>query len=218
MALVFHDVQLEETFAGEFALETVGVSWKLNLIMAVVWMIRLLVGFRQCTPQTSLICSVVALLCASMSSLHQCCSVMSWYRVGWGIKEKGKAQFLLCDLAHCMALVLLVRGTKMSWPAIFDPALVFALHGWAIPFAGCRLIADIHMHVLNMFVLILLTIENAAHKSVVPSWPSMTMLVLVASILPLLVNIRFEAVCRKRFLLRRRQQRQSLGQFWSLFV
>lgn len=70
--------------------------------------------------------------------------MLSWYRVGWGQHELGKAQLILCDLIACMVIVLLAR-THVAFPVVFGPFLVFAVHGWAIPFAGCCLVADIYL-------------------------------------------------------------------------
>ena len=211
--LTFPDAEAEREFALHLTLQTLGVSWKLNVVMAMVWMLRLLITSSRCMPQAALGCTMVSLMCASMSSIHQCCAVMSWYRVGWGTRERGKSAFLLSDLTACMVLVILTRG-RVNFPIVFQPALVFTLHGWAILFAGCRLIADIYLHILNLMVLILLSAEQAMHHNFDISWLSLTVLLLMASIFPLLANIRFEARCRKAFLARRARS-DMLGDFWS---
>ena len=211
--LTFPDAEAEKDFALHLTMQTLGVSWKLNVVMAVVWMLRLLITSRRCTPQAALGCTVVGLMCASMSSIHQCCAVMSWYRVGWGTRERGKSAFLLSDLTACMVLVILTRG-RVDFPIVFQPALVFTLHGWAILFAGCRLVADVYLHILNLMVLILLSVEQAMHQTFGLSWLSFIILLLIASIFPLLANIQFEARCRKAFLARHARS-DMLGDFWS---
>ena len=171
MGLTFPNPRTEVQFAKQFALKTSGIAWRWNLIMAFIWMLRLklAVSFHKCCPQFSIICSLVGTLCVCMGCAHQCTAMLSWYRVGWGQHERGKAQFTLCDLTACMVIVLLAR-THVAFPVVFDPWLMFAVHGWAIPFASCHLVADIYLHLLNMLVLLLLLIEEAVSTGVAFSW------------------------------------------------
>lgn len=138
--------------------------------------------------------------------------MLSWYRVGWGQHEKGKAQLIVCDLTACMVIVLLAR-TRVAFPLVFSPFLVFAVHGWAIPFASCRLVSDIYLHLLNMLVLLLLMIEQAVSTGVALSWIHALTCLTMASILPALANLLFEARCRAAFM-RSRGQLHLLGTFW----
>ena len=180
--------------------------------MAFIWMLRLAVSFHKCYPQGSVKCSLVGTLCACMGCAHQSTAMLSWYRVGWGQHEKGKAQLIMCDLTACMVIVLLAR-THVAFPVVFSPLLVFAVHGWAIPFASCRLVSDIYLHLLNMLVLLLLMIEKAVSTGVAFSWLHALTCLTLASILPAVANLLFEARCRAAFM-RNRGQLHLLGTFW----
>ena len=116
--------------------------------------------------------------------------MLSWYRVGWGQHEKGKAQLIMCDLTACMVIVLLAR-THVAFPVVFSPLLVFAVHGWAIPFASCRLVSDIYLHLLNMLVLLLLMNEQAVSTGVALGWIHALTCLTLASILPAVANLIF---------------------------
>lgn len=181
--------------------------------MAVIWMLRLGVSFHKCLPQGAIGCTLVGLLCACMASAHQCCVVLSWYRVGWGMHEEGKARFVLCDLTACMTLVILARN-HVAFPVVFSPVLVFAIHGWAIPFAGCRLVADIYLHLLNLLVLVLLLVESQMSTLQSISWLNFIACVMLASVLPGIANLLYEARCRAAFAQSRAELHQ-LSRFWS---
>ena len=129
MWLTFSDPTTEQQFIRQFALITTGAAWKMNVVMASIWLLRLTVSYQKCSPQGAVGCSVIGLLCALLSSCHQCTAVLSWYRVGWGTHEAGKARYILCDLTGCMVIVLLARG-HVAAPVVLSPFLVFVLHGW----------------------------------------------------------------------------------------
>ena len=212
MQLTFPDPRTALHFATQFALQTSGIAWRWNLIMAFIWMLRLAVSFHKCYPQGSLERSLVGTLCACTGCAHQSTAMLSWYPVGWGQHELGKAQLILCDLIACMVIVLLAR-THVAFPVVFSPFLVFAVHGWAIPFASCRLVADIYLHLVNMLVLLLLMIEQAVSTGVALSWIRALTCLTLASILPAVTNLLFEARCRSAFM-RNRGQLHLLGAFW----
>ena len=186
----------------------------MNVVMAMLWISRLAISYQRCMPHGAIGCSVVGVICAVMNSCHQCTAVLSWYRVGWGMHETGKARYILCDLTACMVLVLLARD-HVHFPVVFSPVLVFTLHGWAIPFAGCRLAVDIYLHALNMLVLMLLMLEQHWSKIQGLSLSTVIAGVTIACILPGIANMLFEARCRVDFM-RSRGELHLLNSFWSI--
>ncbi len=213
MDLIFLDPETEHLFASQFASTTTGVAWRMNVVMAVVWMLRLAISYQKCSPQGAVGCSLVGVICAMMSACHQCTAVLSWYRVGWGLHEAGKACYILCDLSACMIIVILAHD-HVGFPVVFSPVFVFVLHGWAVPFAGCRLAVDINLHALNMFVLMLLMTDQQLRSSVSCSWITVVSSVIFALILPGSVNVLYEARCRAEFV-QSSGHLNLLNSFWS---
>ena len=182
-------------------------------MMAVIWMLRLAIGYQKCSPQGTVGCSLVGVMCAMMSACHQCTAVLCYHRVGWGLHEAGKACYILLDLTACMIIVILARD-HVGFPIVFSPVLVFALHGWAVPFAGCRLAVDMYLHALNIFVLMLLMTDQQLRK--LPSVSCVTLLssAIFALIVPGSANVLYEARCRAEFM-QSRGQVNTLSSFWS---
>ena len=184
------------------------------MVMAVIWILRLAVSYQKCTPQGAIGCSMVGCICSMMSSCHQCAAVLSWYRVGWGMRETGKARYILCDLTACMVIVILARD-HVSFPVVFSPILVFTLHGWAVPFASCRLAVDIYLHALNLFVLMMLMLEQHMSAAAGLAWSKVLAGVTCACIVPGIANTLFEARCRAAFM-HSRGELHLMNSFWSI--
>ena len=214
MILTFPDTRTERQFASQFALRTTEIAWVMNVVMATLWISRLAISYQRCYPQGAVGCSVVGVICAMMCSCHQCTAVLSWYRVGWGMDETGKARYILCDLTACMVLVILARN-HVAFPVVFSPVLLFTLHGWAIPFAGCRVAVNIYLHGLNMLVLMMLMLEQHWSKIAGLSLSTVLAGVTIACILPGTANVLFEARCRVDFM-RSRGELHLLNSFWSI--
>ena len=213
MSLSFPDPETELVFASRFSSTMTGVAWKMNLVMAIIWMLRLAIGYQKCSPQGAVGCSLVGVLCAMMSACHQCTAVLSYHRVGWGLHEAGKACYILCDLTACMIIVLLAKD-HVGFPIVFSPVLVFALHGWAVPFAGCRLAVDVYLHALNLFVLLLLMTDQQLRTLPGVSCVTLFLSVIFALVLPGSANVLYEARCRAEFI-RSRGEVNTLNSFWS---
>ena len=213
MSLSFPDQETEQVFASRFARTMTGVAWRMNVVMAAIWMLRLAIGYQKCSPQGAVGCSLVGVLCAMMSACHQCTAVLSYHRVGWGLHEAGKACYILCDLTACMIITILAKD-HVRFPIMFSPVLVFALHGWAVPFAGCRLAVDIYLHALNFFVLMLLMTDRQLRTLPSVTCVTLSLSVIFALIVPGSANVLYEARCRAAFM-RSRGELNTLSSFWS---
>lgn len=211
MQFTFQDRGAEAHFALYFSERVFGTAWLLTVLMALVWLTRVTVVYLHCKPPFSPGCTIVGLTCAFMGLAHTYIAVSSSH-FNMRLKERAKAQLIVLDLTACMFVVLLSDG-QQSFPILFSPVMVYVIHGWMVPFGGCRLVADMLLHSLNLMVLTILQLDASSRGSSL-TWQSCVVLVLACCLLPLCVNMVHEARYRVRFM---RQQRQhfNASPLWS---
>ena len=212
MRLTFQDKNAEAHFEHYFSSKVLGTAWLVISVMMLVWVTRLAVTLSQCAPPNSLGCYAIGGTCTSMAVVHAFGLVCSYLRIGWGLMERHKVQLMLIDLTACMVLVLICGGHQ-SFPIVFNPITVCLLHGWMIPFIGCRLITDLVLHFLNVVVLVILLVDTSFREDALP-WQSVFVTVILSSVLPLFVNLLHEARYRVRFMHEQQQQFRA-GALWS---
>ena len=83
----------------------------------------------------------------------------------------------------------------------------------AVPFGGFRLSADIFLHLLNLQVYLFTKLQIQG----VHSWPIISTALLAfvtCTLMPVMLNVVFEANIRANYLARRNLSSQHLGTFW----
>ena len=211
MALTFQDRGAEARFALYFSDRVSVTAWLLSVLMAIVWLTRVTIIYSHCKPPFSPGCATVGLTCTFMALAHIHIAVASSPYMKLRLQERYKAHLILLDLTACMFVVLISAG-RHSFPILFNPVIVCVLHGWMIPFGGCRLVADLLLHSINLMVFIILQLDAFCRGSS-PTWQDCVVLVLFSCLLPVCVNLVHEAHYRVRFM--RQQQPFDASPIWS---
>lgn len=114
--------------------------------------------------------------------------------------ERWKGYMYMADLAGCTASVVLTSG-RLSAP-LTTSSFVHTMHGWVIPFAGFRLSAACLLHAVNFQCYLMVKVSEAFSGnpwSVRRLLRDATCLLLFNGVLPMLLNIGYEARQRSRF-------------------
>lgn len=102
-----------------------------------------------------------------------------------------------------------------SWSRQFHLARSVQVHGWAIPFGGFRLSADIYLHLLNVQVYLFTKLQfHGMHNTTWPMPPTALLALLTCTLIPVAINIVFEANIRAAYLARRNLSPNHLSNFW----
>ena len=102
-----------------------------------------------------------------------------------------------------------------SWSRPFHLAWSVQVHGWAIPFGGFRLSADIYLHLLNVQVYLFTKLQfHGMHNTTWPIPPTALLAFLTCTLIPVAMNIVFEANIRAAYLARRNLPANRLSNFW----
>ena len=89
------------------------------------------------------------------------------------------------------------------------------MHFAAVPFGGFRLSADLYLHLLNLQVYFITKVQmHGVHRDVWPSLPAAFAAFCVFTLLPIGMNVAFEANVRSQYLARRNLPQTHLTKFW----
>lgn len=171
-------------------------------------------GFFQCTA--------LLYFFAVMTALHSFNAVAILRNAAVCCSESRKAKLLLLDAVVCMITVVTYvgrhDGSKSTLLLLSSPFVLYAIHGWSIPFAGFRFVADLYLHTLCLQMYVILQIQQEwMHAGLRNYWviPGRAALAFcVCSVIPLLVNLCYEASVRSSYLHMRRVPPRRLGHFW----
>ena len=115
--------------------------------------------------------------------------------------EQGKAFTFVGDLALCMFAVLL-SGDLTSVP-FTTSAVVHSVHGWGSIAGGFRLPAQLFLHLINLESYLVMASQHVAGTGptgFVKILASVFGLVLINSVGPTLINLKYEAQQRALFI------------------
>ena len=114
--------------------------------------------------------------------------------------ERWKGYVFVADLAACTVSVVLTSGSSST--PLTTSSFVHTVHGWFTSFAGFRLSAECLLHVVNFQCYLMMRVSEVLSGSPWNArgqlWDSMCLLVLNC-IVPMLVNIGYEARQRSKF-------------------
>ena len=214
----FDSKEFEAEFAAHFGLRCSTPSFLLCTVMALIWMTRL------SSLQTKVVSFSLPLSCmfAIMAALHSFNAVAILRNAAVCCSESRKAKLLLLDAVVCMITVVTYvgrhDGSRSSLLLLSSPFILYAIHGWSIPFAGFRFVADLYLHGLCLQIYVILQMQQEwMHSGLSNYWiiPGRALLAFcVCSLVPLLVNLCYEANVRLSFLNMRRVSPRQLGRFW----
>lgn len=85
----------------------------------------------------------------------------------------------------------------------------------AVPFGGFRLSADLYLHLLNLQVYLITKVQmHGVHKEVWPTFSTAAAAFCVFTLLPMGINVVFEANVRSQYLTRHNLSQSHLPKFW----
>lgn len=213
----FDTKEFEAEFAAHFGIRCSIPSFLLSTVMALIWTTRLI------SLQTRVVSFNAPLSCtfAGMAALHSFNAVAILRNAAVCCSESRKAKLLLLDAMVCMITVITYVGRQediKSSALLSSPFVLYAIHGWSIPFAGFRFVADLFLHSLCLQIYVILQLQQASmHAGLTNYWiiPRRAVLAFCAcSLIPLLVNLCYEANVRLSYLNMRRVSPRRLGRFW----
>ena len=221
MRLTFREKELEADFAAYFGFRQAQTSFLLSAVMTLVWTARLGSLQNKNVPLVALLSAIYT----TMITVHISSAVTILRNASVCSPETRKAKIWLLDLVACMSTVILwvgrgdlKHGSKSSLLLVSSPLIVYSIHGWSVPFAGFRLVADLLLHALNLQVYILMKIQQEWAQddplNVLAVLKTGFILFCFNSILPLMINLMYEAHVRSAFLAQRGLSQQRLPYFW----
>ena len=196
--LAYQDPLQEARFTQYYGLQYRSTNLLLCFLLSVIWSIR---GyhFYFCEDiQYGAFCAALA-VAAFILQFYQircflsvphdsCCS------------ERWKGYIFVADLAACTMSVVLTSG-GLSLP-LTTAIFVHTVHGWFTSFAGFRLSAACLVHAVNFQCYLMMRVSEVLSGSPWDArrqlWESLCLLALNC-IVPMLVNIRYEARQRSKF-------------------
>ena len=222
MDLTFRDEELEADFAAYFGYRCRLSTFLLSAVMTVVWTTRLSSIQSKSLPYASMLSAIYS----SMTFVHAFSVVIILVKASVCCSETRKAKIWVLDAAACMFTVILfveredwtLDGAKPSLLLMSSPIVVYSIHGWSVPFAGFRLAADLCLHALNLQVYITMKFQQEWARADPTDMSAVVKtgcaLFCFNSIIPLVVNLLYEAQVRSAFLAQRRLSQQKLRGFW----
>lgn len=221
MRLTFQDEELEADFAAYFGFRQSHTSFLLSAIMTLVWAAR----FANLQIKNVPFATMLSALYTTMIIIHTSIAVSILRNASVCSSETRKAKIWLLDAIACMFTVILCVGRgdlrhepKPSYLLVSSPVVVYSIHGWSVPFAGFRLIADLSLHALNLQVYITMKIQQEWAQGgpidMLAVLKTGCVLFCFNSIIPLVVNLVYEANVRSIFLAHRGMSQQRLPLFW----
>ncbi len=222
MSLTFRSKELEAEFAAYFGFRCRVPSFLLSTFMALIWMTGLFSLQTRVIPFRVGLSSIFAI----MAAVHSFNAVTILRNAAVCCSEKTKAKMLVLDALACMFTVVLfverhelkISGNKPSLLLVSSPFVVYAIHGWSVPFAGFRFVADLFLHSLNVQIYVIMRIQQEWMRSSPIDYQSAAgrafSAFCVCSIIPLMVNLFYEANVRSVYLTMRGLPHRQLGGFW----
>lgn len=226
MGLTFADKDLEAEFAAHFGFRCRVPSFLLTTVMAVIWLTRLSSLHTRLLPFKAVLSTVFAI----MAVTHSFCALAILRNAAVCSSERRKAKILVVDALACMITVMmyvereeLIRhGRKSSLLLVSSPFVVYSIHGWSVPFAGFRLVADISLHILNLQIYLFMRVQQEwVHEGPSDYWAvakSAMTAFCVCSVVPLMINLFYEAHVRSQYLNMRRCRQSQMGRFWHTIL
>lgn len=220
MRLTFRDKALEADFAAYFGFRQSQTTFLLSAVMTLVWAARLGSLQNKNVPFVAMLSAIYT----TMIIVHTSVAVTILRNASVCSSETTKAKFWLLDAIACMFTVILFVGRedlkhepKPSLLLVSSPAVVYSIHGWSVPFAGFRLVADFFLHALNLQAYITMRVQQEwalGNPIDVLAVLKTGCIVFCNSIIPLLVNLVYEANVRSAFLAQRGLSQQTMPCFW----
>ena len=222
MDLTFRNQELEADFAAYFGHRCRPSTFLLSAIMTVVWTTRVSNIQGTSLPFMGML-SAIDLM---MTVVHAFSVVTILYNASVCCSETRKARIWVLDAVACMFTVILFveredlrwDGAKPSLLLVSSPIIVYSIHGWSVPFAGFRLVADLCLHALNLQVYIIMKFQQEWARADPTDILAVVKTSCVAfcfnSIAPLMVNLVYEANVRSAFLAQRGLSQRKLSGFW----
>ena len=169
----------------------------LCILLSVIWCIR---GYHYyIRPQAVAGPCLVALSAMSIAlELHHIWWIMRQPKAC--CFEDWKGYMFVADLAACTVAVILTAGRNPV--PMTTSVIVHTVHGWLTPFAGFRVSAVCYLHALNMQCFCVMKFSELFTGG---SWTvrrfvlDSLLLFVVNAVMPVLINIRYEARQRSKF-------------------
>lgn len=221
MRFTFRDKELEADFAAYFGTRQSQTSFLLSAVMALVWTAR----FGSLQNRNVPFAAMLSAIYTTMIVVHTSSAVTILRNASVCSSETRKAKIWILDTTACMLTVILCigrgdlkHGPKSSVLLVSSPLVVYSIHGWSVPFAGFRLVADLYLHAINLQVYITMKIQQERAQdgpcNVLAVLKTGCVLFCINSIIPLMVNLVYEARIRSAFLAQRGLSQQTLPYFW----
>ena len=221
MRLTFVSKELEADFAAYFGIRHRQTSFLLSTVMALVWAARLGSLQNKHVPFVAMLSAVYM----TMVIVHTFGAITVLRDASVCCSETRKAKVWLVDAIACMFTVILFVGRAdvkheptPSLLLVSSPIVVYSIHGWSVPFAGFRLVADMSLHALNLQAYMTMKIQQEWARGgpidVVAVLKTACAAFCFSSIFPLMVNVVYEANIRSAFLAQRGLPQRRLPYFW----
>ena len=222
MELTFRNKELEADFAAYFGYRCRLTTFLLSAVMTVVWTTR----FSSIQSKNMPFVSMLSAIHIFMAAVHAFSVVTILRNASVCCSETRKAKIWVLDAVACMFTVILFverddlrwHDTKPSLLLVSSPIVVYSIHGWAVPFAGFRLIADLCLHALNLQMYIIMKFQQewacAEPTDMLGVIETGCVAFCFNSIVPLMVNLVYEANIRSAFLTQHGLSQAKLRDFW----
>lgn len=195
--LEYNDKEQESRFSEFFGLKYRSTALLLTLLLTCIWAIR---GYHYyfLTDKMAGACLTALAVVSAVLQIHH-----AWYIIrdpsSW-CSESSRGYLFVADLTACTAAVVFTANYA---PAPFTSSIyVHSIHGWCTPFAGFRLSADCLLHALNLQCFLIMSFSETLQGSGVSAarlCSNSVKLVLLNAILPMAINLRYEAKHRIQF-------------------
>ena len=221
MRLTFRDKALEADFAAYFGFRQSQTTFLLSAVMTLVWVAR----FGSLQTKNVPFGAMLSAVYTTMIIVHTSVAVIILRNASVCSSETRKARIWLLDAMACMFTVILFveredlrHEPKRSLLLVSSPVIVYSIHGWSVPFAGFRLVADLFLHALNLQAYVTMKIQQkwvqGGPIDVLGDLKTGCIVFCFNSIIPFLVNLVYEANVRSAFLAQRGLSQQILPYFW----
>lgn len=220
--LTFRNAELEADFASYFGFRCRVPSFLLAAVLTLIWATRLS-SLHDAAFPFRVILSVVF---ATMTMIHCFTAIAILRNASVCCSESRKAKLLVLNAMACMITVVMFveredlgrHGSKVSLLWVSSPIVVYSIHGWSVPFAGFRFVADIFLHALNLQIYVIMRVQHEwirpGPADILGALSTGFVMFCVDALLPLMLNLFYEANVRSAFLASRGLSQRRLGLFW----
>lgn len=221
--LNFKSRALEADFAGHFGYRCRVPSFLLSTVLGLIWLTRFLSVQVRLVPYRH----ALSVLCVVMATVHSFNAVAILRFPAVCCVEARKIKLFVADALACMFTVVVYvgreeltrEGLQSSMLLVSSPLVVYSIHGWSLPFAGFRFAADLFLHGLNFQMYVIMRIQQELTRSGPVSFIAVAKSAFAAfcicSLIPLFVNLFYEANIRSSYLTQRRLTQAFMGPFWQ---